>query len=246
MEIDAQQQQRKRIIVALDVSSENDALRLLGELDPRLCRVKIGKELFTACGPRLVTKVQQRGFEVFLDLKFHDIPNTVARAVEVAACELGAWMINVHASGGRAMLEASSRALRDSAGRQPLLVGVTVLTSLDDAALRELGHCHSASEQVLRLARMCEAAGLRGVVCSPAEVTMLRRELPRGFVLVTPGIRRPSEAQGDQKRVMGPAEALAAGADYLVVGRPITQASSPGAALDEYLAAIHGNSRDSD
>ena len=237
--INQEEESRKRIIVALDFASENDVMRLLGRLDPEQCRVKIGKELFTACGPALVEKVQKRGFDVFLDLKFHDIPNTVAGAVK-AALELGVWMLNVHASGGRAMLEAARDALSDIVCRQPHLIGVTVLTSLNDEDLADLGLRDSAQAQVLRLARMCHEAGLGGVVCSPAELSMLRAELPRGFLLVTPGIRRPEEARGDQKRVMGPAEAISNGADFLVVGRPVSRAKDPAAALRELNFAVAG------
>ncbi len=231
----------KRIIVALDFAGEAEVLGLLDRLDPALCRVKIGKELFTACGPALLRKVARRGFEVFLDLKFHDIPNTVAGAVRAAAAS-GVWMLNVHASGGRAMLEAAAGALRsvwrEGAGPAPHIIGVTVLTSLDDADLDEIGVAHASAEQVLRLARLSHEAGLGGVVCSPAEVAMLRRHLPRDFLLVTPGIRGPAALEDDQKRVMGPAEAIAAGADYLVVGRPITRADDPRAALENYLSSI--------
>lgn len=240
MLINTDEENRKRIIVALDFNSQDEVLRLLDRLDPEQCRVKIGKQLFTARGPALVKKVQKRGFDVFLDLKFHDIPNTVEAAVKVAAFELGVWMMNVHASGGRAMLEAARNAFAEVDCRQPYLIGVTVLTSLNDTDLAELGLQDSPADQVLRLARMCHESGLGGVVCSPAEVSILRAELPRGFLLVTPGIRRPEEARGDQKRVMGPAEAIADGADYLVVGRPITRASDPAAALREFNSAVAG------
>ncbi len=231
----------KRLIVALDFAAERQVLRLLDQLDPDCCRVKIGKELFTAFGPALVKKVGKRGFDVFLDLKFHDIPNTAAAAVRVAALELGVWMTNVHASGGRAMLEAVAAALADLDCRRPRVIGVTVLTSLNDGDLAELGTRAGAREQVLRLARLCREAGLDGVVCSPAEVALLRREMPREFLLATPGIRRPDDARGDQKRVMGPAEAIAAGADYLVVGRPVTRAEDPSAALADFMSAVSGN-----
>lgn len=236
----AGQKDRKRIIVALDFTSEREVLRLLDRLDPDLCRVKIGKELFTARGPALVKKVAARGFDIFLDLKFHDIPNTVAGAVRAAALELGVWMVNVHASGGRAMLEAAAGALAGIDCRRPHIIGVTVLTSLNDRDLTELGMRDTPPEQVSRLARLCHAAQLGGVVCSPAEVAALRGEMPAEFLLVTPGIRRPDDARGDQKRVMGPAEAIAAGADYLVVGRPITRAEDPRAALAEFFSVVSG------
>ncbi len=240
MLIDREEENRKRIIVALDFSSEDEVLRLLDQLDPRLCRVKVGKELFTARGPKLVKKIHKRAFDVFLDLKFHDIPNTVASAIRAAASELGVWMLNVHASGGRAMLKAACEAIADVDCRRPHLIGVTVLTSLNDADLAELGLRCSAPRQVARLARVCCEAGLGGVVCSPAEVAMLRAELPREFLLVTPGIRRPEDTKGDQKRIMGPAEAIVNGADYLVIGRPITRASDPAAALEDYISSISG------
>ena len=241
MLINTDEENRKRIIIALDFAQEQEVLRFLDRLDPDNCRVKIGKELFTACGPALVKKVQQRGFDIFLDLKFHDIPNTVAGAVRAAALELGVWMMNVHASGGRAMLKAAAGALSDIVCWQPHVIGVTVLTSLNDDDLVELGVRNAARDQVLRLARLCDAAGLGGVVCSPAEVALLRENMPQGFLLVTPGIRRPGDASGDQKRVMGPGEAIAAGADYLVVGRPITGAADPQTALAEFMSEVSGN-----
>lgn len=236
-----EEENRKRIIVALDFATEKEVLRLLDRLDPDNCRVKIGKELFTSCGPALVKKVGERGFDIFLDLKFHDIPNTVAGAVRAAALEPGVWMINVHASGGKAMLEAAAGALAGADCPHPHIVGVTVLTSLNDRDLSELGVQNTSGEQVLRLARLCHEAHLGGVVCSAGEVATLRKEMPGEFLLVTPGIRRPGDVRGDQKRVMGPAEAIAAGADYLVVGRPITRAEDPQAALEEFLSAVSGN-----
>lgn len=235
-----EEENRKRIIVALDFATEKEVLRLLDQLDPDNCRVKIGKELFTSCGPALVKKVGKRGFEIFLDLKFHDIPNTVAGAVRAAALELGVWMINVHASGGKAMLEAAAGALSGIECRQPHIIGVTVLTSLNDQDLSELGVQDTSREQVVRLAHLCREAHLGGVVCSAGEVATLRKEMPGEFLLVTPGIRRPGDARGDQKRVMGPAEAIAAGADYLVVGRPITRAEDPQSALAEFVSAVSG------
>lgn len=232
----------KRIIVALDFADEAGALRLLDRLDPAKCRAKIGKELFTACGPRLLWRVHERGFEVFLDLKFHDIPNTVAGAIGAAAGLPGVWMLNVHASGGRAMLEATVAAA--GAAREegrPRVVGVTVLTSLNDGDLAQMGLAGNARDQVLRLARLCASAGLDGLVCSAAEAALLRRELGPEMLLVTPGIRRQDDSPGDQKRIMGPAEAVAAGADYLVVGRPIARAKDPAAALETFRSEIHGN-----
>ncbi len=240
---DSNSRDEKRIIVALDFADEAGALRLLDRLDPAKCRAKIGKELFTACGPGLLRQVHERDFEIFLDLKFHDIPNTVAGAVAAAAGLPGVWMLNVHASGGRAMLEAAVAVAKAARGeKSPRIVGVTVLTSLNDGDLAQIGLATgNARDQVLRLARLCESAGLHGLVCSAAEAAMLRRELGPEMLLVTPGIRRPEDSPEDQKRVMGPAEAVAAGADYLVVGRPIARAKDPAAALETFCSEIHGN-----
>lgn len=229
----------KPIIVALDFPAAESALTLLDQLDPDACRVKIGKELFTRGGPELVRQAVGRGFDVFLDLKFHDIPNTVAGAV-AAAADLGVWMLNVHAFGGRAMLEAAREALEQGDGARPLLIAVTVLTSLDHADLRAVGVDADPATQVLRLARLSREAGLDGVVCSAAETAMLREELPASFCLVTPGIRRPEDAGDDQKRVVGPLQAMQNGSDYLVVGRPITQAERPGQALAAFNSALAG------
>jgi len=227
----------KRIIVALDFESADQAYELLEQIDSSLCRVKIGKELFTASGPDLVRKVIGRGFDVFLDLKFHDIPNTVARAVQ-AASHLGVWMLNVHASGGLSMLEQARQALEDSGNQRPLLIGVTVLTSLEKEDLQQIGVIANLEEQVSKLAFLTHEAGLDGVVCSAAETRLLRAQLPDNFCLVTPGIRRPEDASGDQKRVVGPAEAIQNGSNYLVIGRPITRAESPNEALKEFNLAI--------
>ncbi|MEX2130355.1 MAG: orotidine-5'-phosphate decarboxylase [Pseudohongiellaceae bacterium] len=229
----------KRIIVALDFPDSNSTLALLDDLDPALCRVKIGKELFTACGPQLVKAVQKRGFEVFLDLKFHDIPNTVASAVKVAA-ELGVWMVNIHAAGGRTMMEASRNALLPYGSDKPLLIGVTVLTSMNQEDLFETGINATPVEQVKRLALLVEDCELDGVVCSAVETEMLRRTLGSGFCLVTPGIRRQQDVAADQQRVAGPADAIRAGSDFLVVGRPITRAASPRSALEEFCSEISG------
>lgn len=227
----------KRIIVALDFNTVDQAYALLDQLDPDLCRVKIGKELFTACGPEVVKAVRGRGYDVFLDLKFHDIPNTVAKAVSVAA-DLGVWMVNVHASGGMKMMEAAREAIGDLGAQRPLLIAVTVLTSLAREDLRQIGIELSAEEQVSKLALLTRDAGLDGVVCSAVETHLLRTQLPADFCLVTPGIRRAEDAAADQKRVVGPAEAVANGSNYLVVGRPITQAESPIDALTEFNLAI--------
>lgn len=227
----------KRIIVALDFESADQAYELLEQIDSSLCRVKIGKELFTASGPDLVREVIGRGFDVFLDLKFHDIPNTVARAVQ-AASHLGVWMLNVHASGGLTMLEQARQALEDSGNQRPLLIGVTVLTSLEKEDLQQIGVVANPEEQVSKLAFLTHEAGLDGVVCSAAETRLLRAQLPDNFCLVTPGIRRPEDASGDQKRVVGPAEAIQNGSNYLVIGRPITRAESPNEALKDFNLAI--------
>ncbi|EED33757.1 orotidine 5'-phosphate decarboxylase [gamma proteobacterium NOR5-3] len=218
------------VIVALDYAQMTQALALAAALDPKACRLKVGKELFTAAGPVLVERLQSMGFEVFLDLKFHDIPNTVAGALRSAAA-LGVWMVNVHVSGGRRMLEASVEALT-GVSTPPLLIGVTVLTSMDTQDFGELGYQASLSEQVLRLASLARDCGLQGVVCSAQEASILRKQLGATFALVTPGIRPAGSTRDDQRRVLTPAEAITAGSSYLVVGRPITRAEDPGAALN--------------
>ena len=227
-----------RVIVALDYPDAKSAAALAVRLDPKQCRLKVGTELFTAAGPSLVEKLRGSGFGIFLDLKFHDIPSTVARAC-VAAAELDVWMINVHALGGRAMMEAAREALSRRRA-PPRLVAVTLLTSIGAADLEEIGLAGSPQEAVIRLARMTQACGLDGVVCSPQETVALRRQLGREFCLVTPGIRPAQAAQDDQKRVATPREALAGGADYLVIGRPITRAPDPLAALRAISAEIAG------
>jgi orotidine-5'-phosphate decarboxylase len=225
-----------RIIVALDFARPADALALAARLSPERCGVKVGKELFVAGGPDTVRALVDRGFRVFLDLKFHDIPNTVSGAC-AAATRLGVWMLNVHASGGSAMLDAARRAVDEtpSPTGRPLLIAVTVLTSLDDAALRELGIDVPAATHVLRLARLAAHSRLDGVVCSAAEAPMLRGALGNAFRLVTPGIRPAGGTTHDQARIVTPADALANGADHLVIGRSITHAPDPVAALE----AIH-------
>jgi len=215
-----------RIIVALDYPDRVAALQMAQQLDPALCRVKVGKELFTRCGPSIVEALQKLGFDVFLDLKFHDIPNTTARAVQAAA-ELGVWMVNVHASGGRRMMEASREALDKVNEASTLLIAVTVLTSMERGDLAEVGLDIDPLEQVVRLARLTHSSGLDGVVCSAQEVAAIRAAVTGDFALVTPGIRPASAEQGDQRRIMTPAQAIIAGSDYLVVGRPITQAEAP-------------------
>jgi orotidine-5'-phosphate decarboxylase len=223
-----------RVIVALDFENPMRALALADRLDPRACGLKVGKEMFVVAGPEPVRWMVARGFNVFLDLKFHDIPNTVAQAC-AAATRLGVWMLNVHASGGRAMLtaarEAVASAARDQRRAPPLLIAVTVLTSLGDADLRELGQTDNATALAVRLAGLARDCGLDGVVCSAVEAPALRQSFGPEFTLVTPGIRLPGARPDDQTRIITPEAALANGADYLVVGRPITQASDPVATL---------------
>jgi len=219
------------IIVALDFPNENEALALVDQLEPRRCRLKVGKELFTRSGPEFVKKLVELNFDVFLDLKFHDIPNTVARACQAGA-DLGVWMLNVHAMGGRKMLEAAREALPANAGN-PKLIAVTVLTSMGAKDLNEIGLTNSPAEQVKKLASLTNDCGLDGVVCSPQEITLLREDLDTSFELITPGIRPEWSVTGDQKRIMTPAQAVQAGSNYLVIGRPITQADQPMQALEK-------------
>ena len=220
-----------RVIVALDFASAHAALAFAARVSPQSCRLKVGKELFTAAGPALVEKLTQDGFEVFLDLKFHDIPNTVAGACKAAA-QLGVWMLNVHALGGRKMLEAAREAVAKGGVRRPRLIAVTLLTSMSDGDMRDVGMEGAPAAAALRLARLAQASGLDGVVCSAQEAELLRRESGAAFLLVTPGIRPAQSDRDDQQRVMTPAAAIAAGADYLVIGRPVTQAPDPVAALE--------------
>ncbi|WP_108651416.1 orotidine-5'-phosphate decarboxylase [Dongshaea marina] len=222
--------QDPRVIVALDFSSPEPALSLAEQLDPKACRLKIGKELFTLCGPELVRQLVGKGFELFLDLKFHDIPNTVAKAV-AASAELGVWMVNVHASGGMKMMEAAREALEPYGKDAPLLIGVTVLTSMEGRDLRQIGLDETPIQQVMRLARLTQEAGLDGVVCSAQEAPSLRDNFSQEFKLVTPGIRPDWSSADDQRRIMTPPQAIRAGSDYLVIGRPITQSADPAAAL---------------
>lgn len=225
------------IVVALDFPDSESALQLVDRLDPALCRLKVGFELFVATGPGFVSRLIERGFDVFLDLKFHDIPNTVAAACRAAA-RLGVWMLNVHASGGSTMMQAAREALEQDNGRRPLLVAVTVLTSLNDADLGRIGVDDPARKQVMRLAQLTHECGLDGVVCSAAEAPELRATLPADFALVTPGIRPADDETGDQKRVVTPQKALRIGADYLVIGRPITRALDPLARLQEIASGL--------
>ncbi|MFT5173229.1 MAG: orotidine-5'-phosphate decarboxylase [Gammaproteobacteria bacterium] len=225
-----------RIIVALDYASAQEALQMAQRLDPKRCRVKVGKELFTRAGPDVVRALQDQGFDVFLDLKFHDIPNTIAGACRAAA-ELGVWMVNVHASGGGSMMRAAREALGDGANA-PLLIAVTVLTSLDKTDLAQVGLNTNPAAQVVRLAALAENAGLDGVVCSAADLQGLRATVAPGFLAVTPGVRPPGAAVGDQKRIATPALAIADGASYLVIGRPITAAPDTLAALQAIEAQL--------
>jgi orotidine-5'-phosphate decarboxylase len=213
-----------KIIVALDFPDETSALSLVQRLDPQLCRLKIGKELFTRCGPALVKRIVNDGYDVFLDLKYHDIPNTVANACRAAA-DLGVWMLNVHALGGPAMLAAARAAL--SAHGSPKLIAVTILTSSSAEDLKAVGIEHTPEDMVRRLAKLTKEHGLDGVVCSAREAAELRLGLGEDFLLVTPGIRLPADDVGDQKRIVSPVDAVRQGADYLVIGRPITQADDP-------------------
>lgn len=226
-----------KIIVALDYEKESDALALVDQIDPSLCRLKVGKEMFTTLGMNFVKQLHQRNFDVFLDLKYHDIPNTVARAVRSAA-DLGVWMVDLHASGGLRMMEEAKRILEPYGKDAPLLIAVTVLTSMEDLDLLQIGINASPMEQVLRLAHLTQRAGLDGVVCSPQEVEILRNACGEEFKLVTPGIRPIGADFGDQRRVMTPTAAIRAGSDYLVIGRPITKADNPVEILRSINASI--------
>ena len=224
-----------KVIVALDFASEQAAMQLVEKLDPDLCRLKVGKELFTRCGPSLVKNLVASDFDVFLDLKFHDIPSTVAKACESAA-ELGVWMLNVHSMGGVAMMEAAKNVLchEDS----PLLIAVTLLTSSGEKELNALGINQTPAEFVKRLATMSKSAGLNGVVCSAQEAPMLKQHCGDDFVLVTPGIRPENVTSDDQNRIMTPKQAIDNGSDYLVIGRPVTQSDDPVRVLQEINAQI--------
>ena len=226
-----------RVIVALDFADGAQARALVTRLQPGSCRLKVGKELFTREGPELVRQFAEQGFDVFLDLKFHDIPNTVAGACEAAAA-LGVWMVNVHASGGSKMMVAAREALDRASGRRPLLIAVTVLTSMGGEDLRELGLEVEPQEQVSRLAALAKTSGLDGVVCSPREAAELRSQMGPNFRLVTPGVRPRGASLDDQTRVLTPADAIRSGSDYLVIGRPVTQAPDPLAALAAINAEI--------
>ncbi|MEC8428521.1 MAG: orotidine-5'-phosphate decarboxylase [Pseudomonadota bacterium] len=215
-----------RILVAMDFANAQDCLSLADRLDPTYCRLKVGKELFTVAGPQVVEGLMKKGFDVFLDLKFHDIPNTTAKAVKAAA-ELGVWMVNVHASGGERMMAAARNELEKRSGPNPLLIGVTVLTSMEASDLNQIGIARSPEEQVLHLAGLAKASGMDGVVCSAQEASMLSAQLGSDFCLVTPGIRPADAAADDQRRIVTPEQAVADGSHYLVIGRPITKAADP-------------------
>ncbi|MDR0734717.1 MAG: orotidine-5'-phosphate decarboxylase [Elusimicrobiota bacterium] len=229
----------EKIIVALDVKMEKEALALVKKLKGKAGVFKIGKELFTACGPAIVKKIQKLGGKVFLDLKFHDIPNTVAKAVAQAS-KLGVYMMTVHTSGGFEMMQAAVKAAKENSqkGKEPIILGVTVLTSLDDKALKEIGFKYNPAQMVLRLAKLAKKAGVRGIVSSPKEVKILRKSLGKEMFLVTPGIRPLWAAAGDQKRIMTPKDAVRAGADYMVIGRPITAHKNPAEAADLIVGEI--------
>ena len=222
------------LIVALDFPEADQAIRFSNKLDPALCRMKVGKELFTQAGPKLVETLMKKGFEVFLDLKFHDIPNTVAAACRAAA-NLGVWMVNVHAMGGSAMMKAAREAIDGSSCK---LIAVTLLTSMGREDLKEIGLTGEPLDIVDRLATLAKSCNLDGVVCSAMEAAMLRTKFGKDFCLVTPGIRPAGSSQGDQKRIMTPKEAIASGSDYLVIGRPIREASDPSRALQAILEEI--------
>ena len=230
------------IIVALDVPTAEQAQQLARDLAPAVGAFKIGKELFVSAGPEIVKKIQATGANVFLDLKFHDIPNTVAKAV-AAATRLDVQMLTIHTSGGSEMMRAAEKSAQDTAkicGRPaPLVLGVTVLTSATNATLTEIGCSSDTEDQVLRLARLAVTSGLRGLVCSPLEIVALRKIIPPHVQLVTPGIRTGAEPADDQKRTLTPREAMQAGASWLVIGRPIYAAANPRVAAEKILESIH-------
>ncbi|TMN72854.1 orotidine-5'-phosphate decarboxylase [Pseudoalteromonas sp. S1727] len=230
-------EQSKKVLIALDYDDQQTALNFVKQLSPDTCRLKVGKEMFTYFGPTFVKQLIDLGFDVFLDLKFHDIPNTVAKAV-TAAAKMGVWMVNVHASGGVEMMTKAKQALEQFGDKAPLLIAVTVLTSMDAAELTRLGVDKTPEEQVIYLAKLAKESGLDGVVCSAQEAKKLKVELGADFKLVTPGIRPAGSDAGDQKRIMTPKQAVEDGSDYLVVGRPITQSADPVAVLKEINDSI--------
>ena len=225
------------VVVALDYDKRDKALAFVDRIDPRDCRLKVGKEMFTLFGPQLVRDLQQRGFDVFLDLKFHDIPNTAAHAVKAAA-DLGVWMVNVHASGGARMMTAAKEALLPFGNDAPLLIAVTVLTSMEASDLQGLGITATPAEYAERLAGLTQQCGLDGVVCSAQEAVRFKAAFGQQFKLVTPGIRPQGSEVGDQRRIMTPEQALAAGVDYMVIGRPVTQSADPAQTLRDINASL--------
>ena len=225
------------VVVALDYDNRDKALAFVDRIDPRDCRLKVGKEMFTLFGPQLVRDLQQRGFDVFLDLKFHDIPNTAAHAVKAAA-DLGVWMVNVHASGGARMMTAAKEALLPFGNDAPLLIAVTVLTSMEASDLQGLGITATHAEYAERLAGLTQQCGLDGVVCSAQEAVRFKAAFGQQFKLVTPGIRPQGSEVGDQRRIMTPEQALAAGVDYMVIGRPVTQSADPAQTLRDINASL--------
>ncbi|MDC9620213.1 orotidine-5'-phosphate decarboxylase [Xenorhabdus sp. XENO-7] len=230
------------VIVALDYDNQDAALAFVDKIDPQSCRLKVGKEMFTLNGPQFIQVLHQRGFEVFLDLKFHDIPNTTARAVAVAA-ELGVWMVNVHASGGARMMTAAKEALLPYGKDAPLLIAVTVLTSMEQSDLLGVGIDVTPAQHAERLATLTKQCGLDGVVCSAHEAQQLKAVCGQEFQLVTPGIRPEGVEAGDQRRIMTPPQAIQAGVDYMVIGRPITRAENPALALQQInhsIGIVHG------
>jgi len=226
-----------KVVVALDFDNKNEALSFVDKIQPSDCRLKVGKEMFTHFGPEFVKELVNRGFDVFLDLKFHDIPNTVAKAV-AAAADLGVWMVNVHASGGLKMMEKAKEALLPYGDKAPLLIAVTVLTSMSEEDLVDIGITRTPAEQVQHLATLTKKAGLDGVVCSAMEAESLKQLLGQAFKLVTPGIRPAGANADDQKRIMTPEQALDVGVDYLVIGRPITKAENPHSVLQAINLSI--------
>jgi|TARA_B110000090_G_C13357984_1_gene437361 orotidine-5'-phosphate decarboxylase len=226
-----------KVVVALDFDKKRDALSFVDKVSPKDCRLKVGKEMFTYFGPDFVNQLTRKGFDVFLDLKFHDIPNTVAKAV-TAAANLGVWMVNVHASGGSEMMTKAQSVLQQFGDRAPLLTAVTVLTSMSEKDLQGIGINRTPAEQVIHLAKLTKDCGLDGVVCSAWEAEHLKKSLGQPFKLITPGIRPLGFASDDQKRIMTPQQAIAVGVDYLVIGRPITQSVNPQVVLDEINLSI--------
>ena len=226
-----------KVIVALDYANLADAKSLVSKLNPDYCHLKVGKELFTSTGPAFIDYLHSKHFKVFLDLKFHDIPTTVKKACE-AASQLGVWMINVHASGGSSMLEAALEGINKS-NQPPLLIAVTVLTSMNQKMLEEIGVTTKLEDQVLRLAKLAETSGLNGIVCSAKDLKFLKNQLHKSFLYVTPGIRMTGDASNDQVRTLTPIEAIKAGSSHLVIGRPITQSANPSETLEKIYLEIN-------